>query len=113
MNRTVYHTTIKELVHHDLLPKDQLKKIPRTNVSRWRNDNMNRFVGSELTEVALLMRFQKLKESYLLKKLQNVLIFLRALSITGLQLLNLIVKTHQLNNVSKLFHNKLLSKRLT
>lgn len=52
MIRTSYHTSLKELVKLDILPDIYLKKIPRTNINRWRNDNYERFKGAELNEVA-------------------------------------------------------------
>jgi putative transposase len=51
--RNSYHTTLKELVHYGLLPDKQLKQLPKSNRWRWENDNYNRFVGSEINDVAL------------------------------------------------------------
>jgi hypothetical protein len=52
MKRASYHTTLKELTHHGLLPPKYEKAIPRTNLHRWRNDSMERFVGSEINQIA-------------------------------------------------------------
>lgn len=51
--RNAYHTTLKELVHYGLLPDKQLKQLPKSNRWRWENDNYNRFVGSDINDVAL------------------------------------------------------------
>ncbi|MDG1331836.1 MAG: DDE-type integrase/transposase/recombinase [Crocinitomicaceae bacterium] len=50
--RQVYHTSLKELDHYELLPPKYLKTIPRTNVHRWKHDQMDRYVGSELNKIA-------------------------------------------------------------
>ncbi len=50
--RASYHTSLKELVFHELLPEKYLGKIPRTNLHRWRNDNCKRFIGSEINLIA-------------------------------------------------------------
>jgi len=52
MANASYHTTVKELVSHGLLPEKYLKLIPRTNISRWKKDDYKRFVGSEINEIA-------------------------------------------------------------
>lgn len=53
MARTSYHTVIKELVHHGLLPKELLKQIPKSNISRWLREDMSKYKGSELNEAAV------------------------------------------------------------
>ena len=50
--RQSYHTSLKELVHHDLLPPKYKKIIPRTNIHRWKYDQMDRYVGSEINKIA-------------------------------------------------------------
>lgn len=52
MSRASYHTSLKELVSHELLPKDYLKSIPKSNLSRWKKDDYNRFVGSDINKMA-------------------------------------------------------------
>lgn len=52
MRRQSYHTTLKELAHHGLLPPKYEKQIPRTNLHRWKNDNFGRFVGTEINRIA-------------------------------------------------------------
>lgn len=52
MKRASYHTTLKELTFHGLLPPKHEKDIPRTNIHRWRNDSPERFVGSEINQIA-------------------------------------------------------------
>ena len=52
MKRASYHTTLKELTHYGLLPQKYEKQIPRTNLHRWRNDSVERFVGSEINKIA-------------------------------------------------------------
>ena len=52
MKRASYHTTLKELTHYGLLPPKYQKAIPRTNLHRWRNESMERFVGSEINQIA-------------------------------------------------------------
>lgn len=51
-NRNSYHTTLKELVYHNLLPEHYLKSIPRTNLHRWKNDFYDRYVGSDINDIA-------------------------------------------------------------
>ncbi|MCB9187870.1 MAG: transposase [Flavobacteriales bacterium] len=53
IKRASYHTTLKELTHFGLLPPKYEKTIPRTNIHRWKHDdNINRFVGSEINQIA-------------------------------------------------------------
>lgn len=52
VSRNVYHTTLKELVFLDLLPPEYLQAISRSNLHRWRNENIQRYVGSELNHIA-------------------------------------------------------------
>ncbi len=52
MTRNSYHTSLKELVHHGLIPEQYIKKLPKANLSRWRNDDFSRFVGSEINQIA-------------------------------------------------------------
>ncbi|PCI95243.1 MAG: hypothetical protein COB15_12330 [Flavobacteriales bacterium] len=52
MKRASYHTTLKELVSHELLPNKYLKDIPRSNIHRWRNDDYQRYVGSDINQIA-------------------------------------------------------------
>jgi putative transposase len=52
MSRASYHTTLKELAHYGLLPPKYENIIPRTNLSRWRNESMEKFVGSEINKIA-------------------------------------------------------------
>ncbi len=52
MKRAAYHTTLKELVHFGLLPPKYEGIIPRTNLHRWRNDTIDRYVGSEINKIA-------------------------------------------------------------
>jgi len=50
--RNSYHTTLKELVHYGLIPQKYIGKIPKTNISRWKNDsNIQRHVGSEINDI--------------------------------------------------------------
>ncbi len=51
--RQSYHTTLKELIHLELIPPKYVGKIPKANISRWKNDkNMGRYVGSEINNIA-------------------------------------------------------------
>lgn len=50
--RQAYHTSLKELVHYDLLPPKYKEIIPRTNIHRWKHDQMDRYVGSEMNKIA-------------------------------------------------------------
>ncbi len=52
MTRASYHTSLKELVYHGLIPEQFVKKIPKSNLSRWRNDDFTRYVGSEVNQIA-------------------------------------------------------------
>lgn len=52
MTRNSYHTSLKELVHHGLIPDQYIKKIAKANLSRWRKDDFSRFVGSEVNQIA-------------------------------------------------------------
>ncbi|MBL4624067.1 MAG: DDE-type integrase/transposase/recombinase [Flavobacteriales bacterium] len=52
-SRNVYHTSLKELVHYDLMPVEYLDKIPRANISRWKNTfEVHRHIGSEINAIA-------------------------------------------------------------
>ena len=50
--RASYHTTLKELVHFDLLPVKYTGKIPRTNIHRWKKEAVDRYIGSEINAIA-------------------------------------------------------------
>ncbi len=50
--RQSYHTSLKELVHHGLLPPKYQDVIPRTNIHRWKQDHMERYIGSEINKIA-------------------------------------------------------------
>ena len=52
MTRNSYHTSLKELVYHGLIPEQYVKQIPKANLSRWRNDDYQRYVGSEINLIA-------------------------------------------------------------
>ncbi|NRA10868.1 MAG: DDE-type integrase/transposase/recombinase [Crocinitomicaceae bacterium] len=52
MQRQTYHTTLKELAHYGILPEKYQKMIPRTNLHRWKNDSFERYVGSEINQIA-------------------------------------------------------------
>ena len=52
MQRQAYHTSLKELAHYGLLPPKYQKKIPRTNLHRWRKDAFDRYLGSEINQIA-------------------------------------------------------------
>lgn len=82
--RRSYHTTLKELVHYGLIPNEYIGKIPKANISRWKNDkNIERFVGSEINQIAnnhaelikTLNQYPKMFYAYgrLVKTLTNVI----------------------------------------
>ena len=50
--RQAYHTSLKELVHYGLLPPKYQKTISKTNIHRWKHDQMDRYIGSELNKIA-------------------------------------------------------------
>lgn len=82
-SRTSYHTSLKELVHYDLLPPKYVGKIPRTNLHRWKHDKLDRHVGSEINAIAdnhteliqTLNQYPRMFYAYgrLVKTLQQVL----------------------------------------
>lgn len=43
MKRTVYHTHIKYLAHENLLSKDILKRVPKSTLFRWINEDPHRY----------------------------------------------------------------------
>ena len=51
-SRSTYHTILKELIYHGLLPPKHEGLIPRTNVHRCRHDHYERYVGSEIRSIA-------------------------------------------------------------
>ncbi len=50
--RASYHTSLKELVFHQLLPEKYVQQIPRTNLHRWKQDDYKRYIGSEINQIA-------------------------------------------------------------
>ena len=52
MSRASYHTSLKELVYHDLIPESFVAKIPKSNLYRWKSDDFSRYVGSEINQIA-------------------------------------------------------------
>ncbi len=72
MTRQSYHTSLKELVFHNLLPEKYIKEIPTSNLHRWKNDNYDRYVGSKINQIAdehteliqTLNQFPKMFEAY-------------------------------------------------
>ena len=81
--RNSYHTTLKELVHYGLLPDKHLKTIPKSNRWRWQNDNYERYVGSDINNIAVnfadeiktVAQFPKMLHAYanLIKTLSGII----------------------------------------
>jgi len=79
MQRTSYDTALKHLVRHgvlvDMLTPEQIASIPRSNISRWKNERDNKYHFCELNkivkeEIEFIKRFnassriKKINQSY-------------------------------------------------
>jgi hypothetical protein len=63
LKTTSYHTCLKELVRHGLLPRAYATKIHRTTIWRWKNEPADKYLGGELYDLELLGAFIQRKES--------------------------------------------------
>lgn len=50
-HRRSYHTNIKILAKCDLLPKEVKAQIPKSNISRWQNEDLSDIFGSEFCKI--------------------------------------------------------------
>lgn len=113
--RHSYHTTLKELVYHNLLPEEHLKSIPKTNKHRWRNDYYDRYIGSDLNDIATehadkirtISQYPKMLEAYsnLIKTLLLIGTYSQEFTSTikenKEQVVNAILKSKELLPISK------------
>ncbi len=49
-SRRAYHTNVKFLVQFNLLPKQILSLIPKSNISRWKNSDFSHIFGKEFSQ---------------------------------------------------------------
>ncbi len=58
-----YHTSIKQLAKRNKLPAKFSNHIDRSTIWRWRNENDDKYLGTELSKIDLLEKFLERKES--------------------------------------------------
>ncbi len=58
-----YHTIIKQLAKKDKIPETYLASIARTTIWRWKQEPLNKYLGTELTNIEILDQFLARKES--------------------------------------------------
>jgi len=58
-----YHTSIKQLARSNILPQKYTACINRSTIWRWKNENENKYIGSELSNIDLLEQFLERQES--------------------------------------------------
>jgi putative transposase len=58
-----YHTSIKQLAKRNKLPNKYSNHIDRSTLWRWRNENDDKYLGTELSKVDLLEQFLDRKDS--------------------------------------------------
>jgi hypothetical protein len=58
-----YHTSIKQLAKRNKLPHKYIACIDRSTIWRWKNENEDKYLGSELSDIDLLEQFLERRES--------------------------------------------------
>ncbi len=58
-----YHTSIKQLAKRNKLPNKYSKFIDRSTLWRWKNENEDKYLGTELSKIDLLEQFLNRKDS--------------------------------------------------
>jgi putative transposase len=58
-----YHTCIKQLAKRNSIPQTYLKSIDRVTIWRWKQEPMDKYLGTELTNIEILDQFLSRKES--------------------------------------------------
>ncbi len=58
-----YHTSIKQLAKRNKLPHKYIACIDRSTIWRWKNENEDKYLGSELSDIDLLEQFLEKRES--------------------------------------------------
>ena len=58
-----YHTSIKQLARRGNLPQEYATRIDRSTLWRWKNENEDKYLGSELSKIDLLEQFLERRES--------------------------------------------------
>jgi hypothetical protein len=52
-----YHTFIKQLAKKDIIPETYLASIDRTTIWRWKKEPIDKYLGTELTNIEILDQF--------------------------------------------------------
>jgi putative transposase len=58
-----YHTFIKQLAKKDKIPETYLASIDRTTIWRWKKEPIDKYLGTELTNIEILGQFLAREES--------------------------------------------------
>ena len=58
-----YHTHIKQLAKRNGIPQIYLESIDRTTIWRWKQEPVDKYLGTELTKIEILDQFLARKES--------------------------------------------------
>jgi hypothetical protein len=58
-----YHTSIKQLAKRNKLPAKYSNHIDRSTIWRWKHENDDKYLGSELSKIDLLEQFLERRES--------------------------------------------------
>lgn len=58
-----YHTTLKQLTKRSSLPKEYLDEIDRSTLWRWRQEEDDKYIGNELSNIEILDNFLCRKEA--------------------------------------------------
>jgi len=58
-----YHTHIKQLAKRNGIPQTYLESIDRTTIWRWKKEPIDKYLGTELTNIEILDQFLSRKES--------------------------------------------------
>jgi len=82
---TSYHTSIKHLAKQNKLPCKYSKYIDRSTIWRWKKEDDNKYLGSELSNIDLIEKFLARKESsrVIRSYLKVVTVFSRIISEAG------------------------------
>jgi len=62
-NYNSYHTSIKQLARHNKLPNKYASCIDRSTIWRWKQENDDKYLGHELSNIQALQQFLERRES--------------------------------------------------
>ena len=63
MHHNSYHTSIKQLARQYKLPEKYSRNIDRSTIWRWKNEQEDKYIGSEFSNIEDLNKFLERKES--------------------------------------------------